>query len=61
MAHVGLHYVATGDYAAARPWFERSLRLQWKSNDIAVAYLEIIKTRLLEAAAQKAEPTIVPP
>ena len=56
MAHVGLHYVATEDYAAARPWFERSLRLQWKSNDIAVAYLGIIKTRLLEAAAQKAEP-----
>jgi O-antigen ligase len=56
MAHVGLHYVATGDYAAARPWFERSLRLQWKSNDLAVAYLEIIKSRLLEAASQKTGP-----
>jgi len=56
MAHVGLHYVATGDYAAAGPWFERSLRLQWKSNDIAAAYLEIVKSRLLEAASQKTGP-----
>ena len=55
MANVGRHYVETGDYAAARPWLERSLRLQWKSNDMAVAYLGIVKDRLLEAA-QKTDP-----
>jgi tetratricopeptide (TPR) repeat protein len=53
MAHVGKHYVDIGNYAAARPWFERSLRLQWKSNDIAVNYLEIVKNRLLEAASKQ--------
>ena len=26
-ANIGWHYVQTGDYAAARPWLERSLRL----------------------------------
>ena len=55
MANVGRHYVETGDYAAARPWLERSLRLQWKSNDMAVEYLGIVKSRLLEAA-QKTDP-----
>jgi len=30
--------------------------LQWKSNDMAVAYLEIVKSRLLEAASPKAGP-----
>jgi tetratricopeptide (TPR) repeat protein len=53
MAHVGKHYVDIGNYAAARPWFERSLRLQWKSNDIAINYLEIVKNRLLEAALKQ--------
>ena len=27
-AHIGLHYVQSGNFAAARPWFERSLRLE---------------------------------
>jgi Flp pilus assembly protein TadD len=61
MANVGRHYVETGDYAAARPWFERSLRLQWKSNDMAVVYLEMIKSRLLEAAQKTDPPTGVRP
>ena len=26
-ANIGWHYVQTGNYAAARPWLERSLRL----------------------------------
>lgn len=56
MAYMGWHYVQTGDYAAARPWFERSLRLQWKSNDMAVAYLEIVKGKLLEAASKQSGP-----
>jgi len=48
--NVGLHYVAAGDYAAARPWFERSIRLEWNWNKIAVSYLKIIETRLVEEA-----------
>ncbi|MEI9863264.1 MAG: tetratricopeptide repeat protein [Limisphaerales bacterium] len=35
-ANIGWHYVQTGDYAAARPWLQRSLRLQWKDNQIAL-------------------------
>jgi O-antigen ligase len=54
VAHVGWHYVQTGDYAAARPWFERSLRLQRESNPIAQNYLDLCNQRLLEAATNTA-------
>lgn len=50
-AHIGRHYVETGEYAAARPWLERSLLLFQKDNDIAAKYLKIANERLLEAAA----------
>jgi tetratricopeptide (TPR) repeat protein len=50
-ANIGWHYVQAGHYAAARPWLERSLRLQWKENAIAVSYLAIANERLLEAAS----------
>lgn len=50
VAHVGWHFVQVGDYAAARPWFERSTRLAWKHNQIAFNYLALCDRRLLEAA-----------
>jgi O-antigen ligase/cytochrome c-type biogenesis protein CcmH/NrfG len=50
VANIGLHYMETGDFAAARSWFERSLRLQWEPNPIAKSYREIANQRLLEAA-----------
>jgi len=34
-ANIGWHYVQAGNYAAARPWLERSLRLYGSGNDIA--------------------------
>jgi len=46
---VGLHYATRGEYAAAKPWFERSARLEWKNNDIAQNYLSLLDSRLLEA------------
>jgi O-antigen ligase len=48
----GWHYVQTGDLAAARSWFERSMRLEpvEKENKIAYEYLPIIDRRLREAA-----------
>ncbi|MCW5551328.1 MAG: O-antigen ligase family protein [Verrucomicrobiae bacterium] len=52
LAHVGWHYLQTGNYAAAKPWFERSLRLQWKDNDMAVKNLEVINARMLEEASK---------
>ena len=48
--YVGLHYVQSGDYAAARTWFERSMRLQGNDNLIARNYLEIVNKRMMEAA-----------
>lgn len=50
VAHVGWHFVQIEDYAAARPWFERSTRLEWKQNQIAFNYLALCDRRLLEAA-----------
>jgi hypothetical protein len=51
-ANIGLHYVQLGDYAASRPWFERSLRLQTKNNPIAINYLDIVDRKLLESASE---------
>ncbi len=50
LANIGLHYVQLGDYAAAKPWFERSLSLQWFENPIARSYLAIANRKMLEAA-----------
>jgi len=47
---IGLHYVERGDYAAARSFFERSSRLEWRDNPIAVNYRQIVEARMLEAA-----------
>lgn len=50
-ANIGWHYLQIGDYAAARPWFERSIRLQWKDNPIAFTDLDLVLRRMKEAAA----------
>jgi O-antigen ligase len=50
MAQIGRHYALKGEYAAARPWLERSLQLQKTNNPIAAAYLQLAHERLLEAA-----------
>jgi len=52
-ALVGWHYVQNGQYAAARPWLERSLRLQGADNPIAASYLQIANRKLLEAATNQ--------
>jgi O-antigen ligase len=53
---VGMHYVKMENYAAARPWFERSLRLQWENNPIARNYGEIVERRLLQDAGNRFPP-----
>ncbi len=60
-AHMGWHYVQLGQYAAAKPWLERSHRLQWKDNTIADTLLVIVNRRLTEAAAPRNEPAVAPP
>jgi tetratricopeptide (TPR) repeat protein len=49
VANVGWHYVQTGDYAAAREFFTRSLNLQ--NNSIARSYLAICDARLADRAS----------
>jgi O-antigen ligase len=61
MDNIGLHYVELGDYAAAKPWFERSLRLEWQDNPIARNYLQIVTTRLMEAATNDPAGRLEPP
>ena len=51
-ANLGWHFAERGDNAAARTWFERSLRLGTEENDIATSYLPIVERRLEESAAQ---------
>jgi O-antigen ligase len=50
-ANTGWHYVQAGDYAAARPWLERSLKLQQDANPIAQTYLDLVEQKLRDNAA----------
>ena len=52
-ANIGWHYVQAGDYAAARPWLKRSLRLQWRDNPIAQSYLDLAEQKLRDNASGK--------
>jgi len=52
-ANIGWHYVQTGDYAAARPWLQRSLKLQWDENPTARSYLDLTEQKLRDNAAGK--------
>jgi O-antigen ligase len=52
-ANIGWHYAQAGDYAAARPWLERSLRLQLQDNPIAESYLALVEKRLVANASGK--------
>ncbi len=53
MSSIGLHFVELNDFAAAKPWFERSLRLEWRDNPVALRYLPIVNRRLLEDATNE--------
>jgi tetratricopeptide (TPR) repeat protein len=50
IANVGWHYVQVEDYAAARFWLARSMRLHWQENVIGRSYLEIAERKLVENA-----------
>jgi O-antigen ligase len=52
-ANIGWHYAQAGDYAAARPWLQRSLRLEPHENPIAQSYLTLVEKRLVENASGK--------
>jgi O-antigen ligase len=52
-ANIGWHYAQSGNYAAAVPWLERSIRLHLQGNDIARTYLDLVREKLLEIASDK--------
>jgi O-antigen ligase len=49
-ANIGWHYAQAGDYAAARPWLQRSLQLEPHENPIAESYLALVEKKLAENA-----------
>ena len=51
VANIGWHYVQTGDNAAARQYFLRSIRLQGGGNDIARNYLQLVEKKMIDKAA----------
>jgi len=50
-ANIGWHYVQAGDYAAARPWLIRSLRLVPWQNEIAKSYLDLAEQKMIANAS----------
>jgi O-antigen ligase len=50
---VGRHYVDVEDYAAARQWLERSVKLQKSDNPVASNWLGIVNRKLLEGATNQ--------
>jgi tetratricopeptide (TPR) repeat protein len=63
-AHMGWHYVQVENYAAAKPWLERSWRLHWRDNATASTFLPIVNERLSSSLADRigkpSESQIVP-
>ena len=57
VANIGWHYVQIGDYAAAKQWFERSIKLGGRNNT-ALNYLLICETKLEEKASGR--PLLLP-
>ena len=54
MAAIGQHYVELKDFAAAKPWFLRSLHLEWSDvNPIAWTYIPIVNRKLAENATNE--------
>ncbi len=51
-SNIGWHYVQVGDYANARQWFIRSLKLD-NNNPIALNYYVICEHKLIEKASGK--------
>ncbi|HEY3760552.1 MAG TPA: O-antigen ligase family protein [Verrucomicrobiae bacterium] len=51
-ANIGWHYVQCGDYAAARVWLARSIRLMFGANNaIGYTYWDIVEKRLIQQAS----------
>jgi O-antigen ligase len=52
VAYIGLHFVQTGDFPAARQWFARANKLANGHNDMALNYLfQVCEPKLIERAS----------
>jgi len=52
VANIGWHYVQTGDFAAAREWFERSTKLASFKENMSYNFIyEICEPKLIEKAS----------
>jgi O-antigen ligase/Tfp pilus assembly protein PilF len=51
-ANIGRHYIEAGDFAAAKPWFERSLTME-RDNPNARNWLQFVNSRLQETATNE--------
>ena len=58
VANIGWHYVETGNYAAARQWFKRAIKLGNYQEGIGQKYLDVCEDRLLTKASGK---LVLPP
>jgi O-antigen ligase len=54
VAFIGWHFVQVRDYAAARAWLERSIRLETDVNPISYAYWDEVESKLTENASGNA-------
>jgi O-antigen ligase len=52
--NIGWHYIQADDYAAARVWLLRSIRLHGDDNVIAGSYWDIVQDKLTDNASGKA-------
>jgi Flp pilus assembly protein TadD len=53
VANLGVHYIGKGNYPLAREFFERSARLKPSDNPIAVNYLHLVTSRMMDAAQKR--------
>jgi O-antigen ligase len=53
LTEIGMHFVQSGDFAAARMWFERSLRLERKQNSTAENWYNLSDRKLSESTTNQ--------
>ena len=52
VAYIGLHFVQTGDFPAARQWFTRAYKLANGHNEMAINYLfQVCEPKLIDRAS----------
>ena len=58
VANIGWHFVQTGDYAAARQWFMRALKLEWRNTMAQTYFYQICEPKLADQASGRLPPRL---